>query len=404
MLPMRHDDLGKSRGIIGRWKEKAIGWIRLIISDPNSRNLLGFLLLNLTFAFVELAYGVWTNSLGLISDSFHMFFDCTGLMAGLVATVITKWKSNDKYSYGYVRAETLAGFINGLFLLFISFFIFSEAVERLVEPPEVKHERLLVVSILGFLVNLVGIFVFQHGGAVGGHGHSHDGGHGHSHDGGHGHSHGEKKGERSQIMQGVFLHILADTLGSVGVIISAILMHLFGWMIADPICSIFIAVLIALSVGSLVADSVAVLMQRSPKALDHTLPDAYQKVMQLEGVQGVQETHFWTLCSNYYCGGLKLEVSANADAKYIVSHTQMIFRAIQVTQLYVQLDYIEQGSQNYNNQYYVQNPGQNLLLQNPGVYSGYGGGHGQPSGSTCSGDHDDHSGHGHSHDNHAYVR
>ena len=72
------------------------------------------------------------------------------------------------------------------------------------------------------------------------------------------------------------------------------------------------------SVGSLIADSVAILMQRSPKALDHSLPEAYQKVMQLEGVQGVHETHFWTLCSNYYCGGLKLEVSANADAKYIV--------------------------------------------------------------------------------------
>ena len=85
--------------------------------------------------------------------------------------------------------------------------------------------------------------MFQHGGA--GHGHSHDGGHGHSHDGGHGHSHGGGGG--SQIMQGVFLHILADTLGSVGVIISAILMQMFGWMIADPVCSIFIAVLIALS-------------------------------------------------------------------------------------------------------------------------------------------------------------
>ena len=97
------------------------------LQDTNSRNLLGFLLLNLTFAFVELVYGVWTNSLGLISDSFHMFFDCTGLLAGLVATVITKWKSNEKYTYGYVRAETLAGFINGLFLLFISFFILSEA-------------------------------------------------------------------------------------------------------------------------------------------------------------------------------------------------------------------------------------------------------------------------------------
>ena len=61
-----------------RWREKIISWIRLILSDTNSRNLLGFLVLNLTFAFVELFYGVWTNSLGLISDSFHMFFDCTG--------------------------------------------------------------------------------------------------------------------------------------------------------------------------------------------------------------------------------------------------------------------------------------------------------------------------------------
>ena len=78
---------------------------------------------------------------------------------------------------------------------------------------------------------------------------------------------------------------------------------MFGWMIADPVCSIFIAVLIALSVGSLVADSMSILMQRSPKELDHSLPEAYQKVMQLEGVQGVHETHFWTLCTNYYCGG-----------------------------------------------------------------------------------------------------
>ncbi len=114
-----------------------------------------------------------------------------------------------KLFFSYVRAEVLAGFINGLFLLFISFFIFSEAVERLVEPPEVKHERLLVVSILGFLVNLVGIFIFQHGG--GGHGHSHGGGdHGHSHGGGgHGHSHGggghghSHSGSDSQIMKGV---------------------------------------------------------------------------------------------------------------------------------------------------------------------------------------------------------
>lgn len=68
-----------------------------------------------------------------------MFFDCTGLLAGLAASVITKWKANDKYSYGYVRAEVIAGFVNSLFLLFIAFFIMSESVERLIEPPEVSN-------------------------------------------------------------------------------------------------------------------------------------------------------------------------------------------------------------------------------------------------------------------------
>lgn len=197
--------------------------------------------------------------------------------------VIAKWRSTDQFTYGFVRAEVLAGFLNGLFLIFISFFILSEAVERLLEPPEVKHERLFLVSVLGFLVNLVGIYVFQHGGAHGhshggggGHGHSHGGGgggHSHddhsfllggqSHDSNHGHSHngsnhfhshdsGGQTAQNSQIMRGVFLHILADTLGSVGVIISAGLMWAFEWYIADPICSICIALLICLSVLDLI--------------------------------------------------------------------------------------------------------------------------------------------------------
>lgn len=300
---------------------------------------------------------------GLISDSFHMFFDCTALVAGLAASIIARWRSNDKYPYGYVRAEVLAGFVNGLFLLFIAFFIFSEAVERTFEPPEVHHDRLFLISVLGFIVNLIGIFVFQHGGAHhghshggGGHNHSHGGhnhshgGHNHSH-GGHGHSHGghghshedhcnelEEKHSQSKIFQGVFLHIMADTLGSVGVIISSILIHYFGWMIADPICSIFISVLIGLSVFPLLGESSAILMQRQPKELDHLLPGCFTKVSQLEGVYSVQEPHFWTLCSDVYVGALKLEVAPGADQKYLLSQTHNIFTAVGVRQLYVQID------------------------------------------------------------------
>jgi zinc transporter 5/7 len=372
MLPVYSKD--SVSGKPTRISEKISNLVRLILSDRNSRNLFLFTLLNLCFAFVELLYGIWSNSLGLISDSFHMFFDCYGLVAGLAASIITKWKPNERYSYGYVRAEVIAGFCNGLLLIYIGFYILSEAVERLMEPPEVKHDRLMLVSVLGLLVNLVGIYAFQHG-----HGHSHGGmSHGHSHGGGghshssshshshgghshsdssHGHSHNghfdlnqmhiedhepennNLQGKNSHIMQGVFLHILADTLGSVAVIVSSFLMWAFGWLIADPVCSIFIAVLICVSVIPLIRDTVEVLLMRTPRELEGVLGGCYQRVMQLEGVFSVQEPHFWTLCSDVFVGAIKLEVAKNADPRYIISQTHNIFNAIGVRQLYVQLDY-----------------------------------------------------------------
>ncbi|XP_034566914.1 zinc transporter 7 isoform X1 [Notolabrus celidotus] len=373
---------------------KLSGWFRSILADKTSRNLFFFLCLNLSFAFVELSYGIWSNSLGLISDSFHMFFDCTALLAGLAASVISRWRSNDSFSYGYVRAEVLAGFVNGLFLIFTAFFIFSEGVERALEPPDVHHDRLLPVSIAGLLVNLVGIFVFQHGGhghshGEEGHGHSHSlfngslnhghshgghdhksvdrhghghgheghGGHGHSHDshghshGGHGHSHGGHdehsldeqlhtpgKGSSKQILQGVLLHIIADTLGSVGVIISALLMQKYDLMIADPICSMLIALLIGVSVVPLLQESIGILMQRTPPSLDQALPECYQRVQQLQGVYNLQEPHFWTLCTDVYIGTLKLLVAPDADTRWVLSQTHHIFTQAGVRQLYVQIE------------------------------------------------------------------
>uniref|UniRef100_A0A3Q3KJP3 Zinc transporter n=1 Tax=Monopterus albus TaxID=43700 RepID=A0A3Q3KJP3_MONAL len=343
---------------------KISGWFRSILADKTSRNLFFFLCLNLSFAFVELMYGIWSNSLGLISDSFHMFFDCTALLAGLAASVISRWRANDSFSYGYVRAEVLAGFVNGLFLIFTAFFIFSEGVERALEPPDVHHDRLLPVSVAGLLVNLVGIFVFQHGGhghshGEGGHGHSHSlfngsvshghnhdhqskhadwhspsehGGHGHSH-GGHGHSH-----DGHEHSHGVLLHIIADTLGSIGVIISALLMQKYDLMIADPICSMLIALLIGVSVVPLLRESIGILMQRTPPSLDHTLPECYQKVQQLPGVYNLQEPHFWTLCTDIYIGTLKLLVAPDADTRWILSQTHHIFTQAGIRQLYVQID------------------------------------------------------------------
>ena len=89
-------------------------------------------------------YGIWTNSLGLISDGFHMLFDCTALLVGLTAAVMSHWKPSRVYSFGYGRVEILSGFINGLFLVVIAGFVLAEALGRLIDPPHINTDRLLV--------------------------------------------------------------------------------------------------------------------------------------------------------------------------------------------------------------------------------------------------------------------
>lgn len=153
-----------------------------------------------------------------------MLFDSTAIILSLMASVITKWEANKFYSYGYGRVETLTGFINALALVFASGNIMWEAIERLISPTgDLGTENLLVVSVLGLLVNIVGIFAFDHGGAHGHAGHSHGDDHGHCHGHGHDHDHGH-----NPLMEGMLLHIISDALGSVGVIISSLLIEYFG--------------------------------------------------------------------------------------------------------------------------------------------------------------------------------
>ena len=159
-----------------------------------------------------------------------MFFDNASLFIGLYASYMARWRSDAVFTYGYSRYEVLAGFVNAVFLVFVGVSVVAEALERLWEPPEIHGEHLLTVSVLGLCVNLVGLFFF------------HDHAHGHGGGGGdHGHSHGGAPCAGSQggnaNMHGVFLHVLADTLGSAGVIVSSLLIRMYGWYLADPVAS-----------------------------------------------------------------------------------------------------------------------------------------------------------------------
>lgn len=333
--------------------------LKQILEEYDSRQIFYFLCLNLAFTFVELFYGVWTNSLGLISDGFHMLFDCSALVLGLFAALMTRWKATRIFSYGYGRVEILSGFINGLFLMVIAFFVFMESVTRLLDPPNINTDMLTPVSVGGLLVNLVGICAFSHAHSHGGkscsshdhghshHGHSHSehghghghGGHGHGHGGhGHGHSHGSTGGGMNANMRGVFLHVLADTLGSVGVIISTVLIRQFGWLIADPICSLFIASLIFLSVLPLLKDACEVLLLRTPHEHDKELNAALEKIEKIEGVISYRDPHFWRHSASVVAGTIHLQVMPDVVEQRIVQQVTSTLKDVGVNNLSVQVE------------------------------------------------------------------
>uniref|UniRef100_A0A672JM13 Zinc transporter n=1 Tax=Salarias fasciatus TaxID=181472 RepID=A0A672JM13_SALFA len=314
--------------------------LKQILEEYDSRQIFYFLCLNLAFTFVELFYGVWTNSLGLISDGFHMLFDCSALVLGLFAALMTRWKATRIFSYGYGRVEILSGFINGLFLMVIAFFVFVESVTRLLDPPNINTDMLTPVSVGGLLVNLVGICAFSHAHSHGGK--SCHGGHGHSHashgHGGHGHSHGSGGGGMNANMRGVFLHVLADTLGSVGVIISTILIRQFGWLIADPICSLFIATLIFLSVIPLLKDACEVLLLRTPPEHEKDLNGALEKIEKIEGVLSYRDPHFWRHSASMIAGTIHLQIMSDVVEQRIIQQVTAILKDAGVNNLSVQVE------------------------------------------------------------------
>lgn len=304
--------------------------LKQIYEDSDSRRIFYFLCINLCFTFVELTYGVWTNSLGLISDGFHMLFDCSALVMGLYAAIMSRWKATRIFSYGYDRVEVLSGFINGLFLIVIGIFVFSEGLARLFHPPEIHTERLFIVSVMGLLVNLIGIVAFRN---------SHT--HGHSHGGGHGHSHGGQHSEPSHHntnMEGVFLHILADTLGSVGVIISTVLIENFGWNIADPICSLFIATMILLSVLPLLKETSMILLLRSPETDDIDVNHVLQKILNIEGVLAYRDPHFWQHTSDKIYGTVHIHVVPDASEQKIIAYVTNLFKELNINNVTVQVE------------------------------------------------------------------
>ncbi|MBW1744323.1 MAG: cation transporter [Deltaproteobacteria bacterium] len=229
-----------------------------------SRLRLVFILTSLFF-IVEVVGGLWTNSLALLSDAGHMLSDMFALGLSLFAFWLSSKKPSPTKTYGYYRFEVVSAFINGVLLILIALWIFTEAFSRFEHPAVVKSVPMLFIAVIGLMINLLGIYLL-HG-----------------------------LGKESINIRGALFHLFADAAGSVGAIAAAIAITLTGWTFFDPMISVLIGFLIIYSAWRLLWDVVNILMQGVPPHID--LDNIRQALLSVDGVTGLCDLHIWSLTS-----------------------------------------------------------------------------------------------------------
>ena len=239
--------------------------------------------------FIEAVGGWLTGSLALLSDAGHMLSDAVALGATLMAFKIGEKSATYQKTFGYKRFEILVAGVNGATLIIIALMIFYEAIKRFNSPPEIATQGMLIIATIGMLINILVAWLMHRGSHA-----AEDDGHNHNHS----HDSDIKKEDKKPAnlnMQSAYLHVFSDLLGSVAAIIAALLMMGFGWVWADAVASVIVAVLILFSGYRVVRDSVHILMEGTPANI--SLLDIEQKLLAHPQVQKVHDLHVWSITS-----------------------------------------------------------------------------------------------------------
>jgi cobalt-zinc-cadmium efflux system protein len=217
------------------------------------------------FMVIEVIGGLWTGSLALLADAGHMLTDVGGLSMSLLAVWFAQKPPTSMNTYGYLRTEILAALTNGAALFLVAGYVLYEAFHRVWAPPEIQGGAMLIIAVLGLVVNLVGMGLLHRG-----------------------------SGENLNI-RGAYMEVLSDALGSVGVIVAALIIQTTGVFLADPIISAAIGLFILLRTWTLMRQALHVLMEGVPPHLDiREIETAMTTVL---GVRAVHDLHVWTLTS-----------------------------------------------------------------------------------------------------------
>ena len=243
--------------------------------------LVWVLVLVVGYLVVEVVGGILTNSLALLADAGHMLTDAAGIGLALLAIWFAQRPATPEKSFGYYRVEIFAAIANAIILFGVAAYILYEAVKRLAAPPEVIGLPMLGVASVGLVVNLISMRLL-HAGA-----------------------------QTSLNLRGAYLEVLGDLLGSVAVIVAALVINFTGWTPIDPIASVVIAGLILPRTWSLLREAVDILLQATPRGVK--LDEVRRHVLQANGVVDIHDLHAWTLTSGQNVVSLHAVMDPGAD-------------------------------------------------------------------------------------------
>lgn len=247
------------------------------------------------FFVVEAITGVLTNSLALLGDAGHMFTDVLGLGMALAAIHVADRTTGDRQrTFGLYRLEILAALANAMLLFGIALFILYEAVQRFSDPPEVAGIPLLVVALLGLAVNIVAWLLLRRG-----------------------------AGE-SINLEAAYLEVIADTLGSVAVVVAAIVLETTGFALIDPIFGVAIGAFVLPRTWRLGRRALRILLQAAPEDLD--LDALAAELEQIDGVTDAHDLHVWTLTSGMEVASVHIRVDEHADTHGVLDRARDLLR------------------------------------------------------------------------------
>ena len=235
------------------------------VTEGNAKKLTIALILTTTFLIIEFIAGLITQSLALLSDAAHMFTDAAALAIALAAIKIAKRPADNKRTFGYQRFEILAALFNASMLFFVAIYILYEAYQRFTQPPEIQSLGMLIVASIGLIINLISMKILM------------------------------SSATESLNMKGAYLEVLSDALGSVGVIIGAVIIYYTNWYWVDTIIAVAIGFWVLPRTWILLRQSINILLEGVPEEID--IEKLRHDLLALDGVESIHQLKVWAITS-----------------------------------------------------------------------------------------------------------